>query len=357
MGAPILWSGEEAKLLKKILNLNDQAKITSGDADPASVATLGVAGDLYISSNGGLYIKQDSGTTTNWIDLTTGGSSVLTTLGDTLYGGVAGVETRLAGNITTTQKFLSQTGDGVDSAAPSWQTVPASGQYIYYFQDTASSVAGYKQQIQTPYTPKTTLTTAGVTNNQLLKTWITNATYPNLTFIPAGQYDVHVHASQTAGTKNSQIYAEIWETDAAGVDIAKIGTTSTSGNLISTETDFIVEFTTAVPYLLTSTASRIATKIYAAVNGGGSAPTINLYYGEIADAKTSFPSQIVSANNFVPYTGATGNVNLGSNTITAPSFIGNADTVTTNANLTGDVTSVGNATSIVPNPLMAQVFS
>ena len=43
-----------------------------------------------------------------------------TTLGDIVYGGAAGVGARLAGNTTTTRKFLTQTGDSVNSAAPAW---------------------------------------------------------------------------------------------------------------------------------------------------------------------------------------------------------------------------------------------
>lgn len=46
--------------------------------------------------------------------------SPMTTLGDVIYGDASGAGTRLAGNITTTKKFLSQTGDGTNSAAPAW---------------------------------------------------------------------------------------------------------------------------------------------------------------------------------------------------------------------------------------------
>jgi hypothetical protein len=45
------------------------------------------------------------------------------TLGDLIYGAVAGAWTRLTGNITTTRKFLRQTGDGAASAAPAWDTI------------------------------------------------------------------------------------------------------------------------------------------------------------------------------------------------------------------------------------------
>lgn len=42
----------------------------------------------------------------------------MTTLGDSVYGGVAGALTRLAGNITTAPQVLVQTGNGAVSAAP-----------------------------------------------------------------------------------------------------------------------------------------------------------------------------------------------------------------------------------------------
>jgi len=42
-------------------------------------------------------------------------------LGDTVYGGVSGTQTRLAGNISTWRKKLTQTGNGAASAAPTWE--------------------------------------------------------------------------------------------------------------------------------------------------------------------------------------------------------------------------------------------
>lgn len=49
--------------------------------------------------------------------------SPVTTLGDLIYGSAANTNSRLAGNTTTTRKFLRQTGDGVNSAAPAWDTL------------------------------------------------------------------------------------------------------------------------------------------------------------------------------------------------------------------------------------------
>lgn len=49
----------------------------------------------------------------------------LTTLGDLLYVNVTPALTRLAGNTTTTKKFLTQTGTGAVSAVPVWDTIIA----------------------------------------------------------------------------------------------------------------------------------------------------------------------------------------------------------------------------------------
>ena len=47
----------------------------------------------------------------------------MTALGDVIYGAASGVATRLAGNTTLTRKFLRQTGNGTNSAAPAWDTI------------------------------------------------------------------------------------------------------------------------------------------------------------------------------------------------------------------------------------------
>lgn len=48
------------------------------------------------------------------------------TLGDTLYASAANTLSKLAGNITAVKQYLSQTGDGVNSAAPVWATIAGS---------------------------------------------------------------------------------------------------------------------------------------------------------------------------------------------------------------------------------------
>lgn len=59
-------------------------------------------------------------TSTDWNVFNGKISNPMTTLGDIIYGGASGVSTRLAGNTTTTKMFLTQTGNGTISAAPTY---------------------------------------------------------------------------------------------------------------------------------------------------------------------------------------------------------------------------------------------
>jgi hypothetical protein len=67
--------------------------------------------------------------------------SPMTTLGDLEYESGTDTAARLAGNITSTKKFLTQTGTGSVSAAPGWNTI-ASGDVPTLNQNTTGTAAG-----------------------------------------------------------------------------------------------------------------------------------------------------------------------------------------------------------------------
>lgn len=86
--------------------------------------------------------------------LTTQGGTNLTTytLGDTLYSSATNTLAKLSGNTTTTKKFLSQTGTGSASAAPSWETLDPSDintQYGAFYFDYSTTLSGNITNVQT----------------------------------------------------------------------------------------------------------------------------------------------------------------------------------------------------------------
>lgn len=191
----------------------------------------------------------------------------------------------------------------------------------YYLQGTASDIATYKKMLISVFTPKTTLSTAGLAaGNTVLQNFATDPGIPGLSFIPEGEIQFHIHAAKTAGNKTTIIFAQIWEVSAAGVDIGLIATTEASPNIATTETEYTLAAILAAPYVLAGTGSRIVARVTVTVSGGGAAPTIAIYYGVGADSHVEMPSNTIDASNFVPYTGAQADVNLGTRLIASPSI-------------------------------------
>lgn len=65
-GSPVLWSGSNAYNILSGLCMGSNACVMSGSADPSSSATNAPQGSIYLSTSGSSYLKQDSGSSTNW---------------------------------------------------------------------------------------------------------------------------------------------------------------------------------------------------------------------------------------------------------------------------------------------------
>lgn len=72
-----IFSGSKVKALKKIFSLNDGAEIHSGTTDPTSSAVSAPVGSLYMhETTGAQYRKLDSGSSTNWSLVGSGGDNL-----------------------------------------------------------------------------------------------------------------------------------------------------------------------------------------------------------------------------------------------------------------------------------------
>ena len=122
---------------------------------------------------------------------------------------------------------------------------------------------------------------------------------------------------------------------------------SVSGQLTSTVSTgtapLVVTSTTQVANLNAATAGSATT----ATTATNATNAINVATTTKSDNTTYYPA-FVGANSSSNQGVDVGSMtyNPSTNTLTATQFAGNASTVTTNANLTGDVTSVGNATTL-----------
>jgi len=79
-------------------------------------------GTIRFNTGSGLFEFRQGG---SWVVLGAGFTNPMTTLGDIIYEDASPAAARLAGNITTTNKYLQQQGNGSISAAPSWNGLQA----------------------------------------------------------------------------------------------------------------------------------------------------------------------------------------------------------------------------------------
>jgi len=176
----------------------------------------------------------------------------------------------------------------------------------FYYTNTASSIATYLQATAAPFSPKTTLTFAGLAIGvDTIQNWATNSGIPGLASLPAGNYTQHIHALKSAGG-NVTLHTQFWEVSSTGVDIAMIGQTEESAQLSGVESEYTLEFVNPNVYVFGSTSSRIVGRVIGTVSGF--AVTVQIFVGGTADTHMSLPSNS-GANVASPCTPAGGGAN------------------------------------------------
>lgn len=91
--------------------------ITIGSTPVTSSGTITIDIDTASSTLTGLLSSSD------WTIFNSKLNNPFTALGDLIYSNAGGIGVRRSGNTTTTKMFLSQTGDGTNSAAPQWEAI------------------------------------------------------------------------------------------------------------------------------------------------------------------------------------------------------------------------------------------
>lgn len=119
-------TGADAWAQRTITNVANRTTVTNGDGvsgNPTVDVSATYVGQASITTLGTITTGVWNGTAIAAINGGTGLTAY--TLGDTIYSSATNTLAALAGNITTTKKFLTQTGNGSISAAPGWNTIVA----------------------------------------------------------------------------------------------------------------------------------------------------------------------------------------------------------------------------------------
>lgn len=195
-----------------------------------------------------------------------------------------------------------------------------SGSQSFFFYKILSSVVGsyYTQKPIIPPITSQTINANSVIDGQLLAAFISLSADTQSLFIPAGIGLVHIHATQTSGTKTTQLYAHIYKRDSGGTETL-LATTSYSDVLDGIDGEYTTDFTISGNTILNN--EYLVTKIYAYVTGGGSPPYINLYVEDYTTSRLEIPYSNISGVNGWLLTGNAG-TDGGTN-----NFIGTTDDI------------------------------
>jgi hypothetical protein len=221
----------------------------------------------------------------------------ITTLGDLVYASSSTATARLAGNTTTTRKFLSQTGDGVNSAAPAWNqprfsdlTTTALGDLPYGGVAGAGTVLSGNTTSSINFLGQTGTGAASAAPAWTAFTAPTVQTFTS-TGTQSGWLFTITAGNATVGatyTNNSNTYTVLY-TIAGSTTLACSGTGATSGGTLTKATgsgDASITFSAKVALATYTTPTSPRTPLYIRVRaaaggggGGGSGTTSSLTNG------------------------------------------------------------------------------
>jgi hypothetical protein len=244
------------------------------------------------------------------------------TLGDTLYSSAANTLAKLAGNTTTTKKFLVQTGTGSVSAVPAWDVVNGA--------DVNGNITGSAGSVANALTAGTYLTSAGTFNGAAARTFAVDATDANTASkVVARDASGNFSAGTITATLSGAATSATTATNVAGGAANRIPYNTAAGT-----TSFIVAPTVASTFLSWNGSafaySAISTPSSVTFNNGGTGDASGTTFnGSVA--------RTISYNTVgAPSTGGTGatgtwGISISGNAATATS----ATSATTATNLAG----------------------
>ena len=218
---------------------------------------------------------------TGTVDETNGGTgNNAYTTGDTLYASASNTLAKLSGNTTTTKKYLSQTGDGANSAAPAWDEInlgtDTAGDYI-----ETGAVSGVGLSGSASGEGSTFTVTSNATNANTASTIVARDASGNFS---AGTITAALSGNASTATTWQTARSLTLSGDVTGTATGINGsgnisvTTTIAANSVALGTD------TTGNYVATITAG---TGLTGDATGEGSAPTLAVDLNELATSTTN----------------------------------------------------------------------
>ncbi len=187
----------------------------------------------------------------------------------------------------------------------------------WYATDTDSGVEDYKlttTDIADLGDTQQSISKNNINDGDYIAGWI-SASGETPTILPLGIYNLSIYAEKTGGNKDIQLYWQLVERKSDNSET--VLATSSYSDIIGTSSQQYI-----IPLILDSdhipaSGSRIVGKIYAYVTGTGNDPSLTIYYENDSMTRWSMPTTTeVLANQYVPYSGANQDVDLGSQNLT-----------------------------------------
>ena len=168
----------------------------------------------------------------------------------------------------------------------------------FFLSNTVSDVATYYTLLNNPSPDaESNVATAITTNPTTVKTFATISTEPSITTLVSGVYTFHIHAAQTAGTKASTFYANLYTRTSGGAETLR-ATSESSATLSGVSTDYDLHFTVSSDISINAT-DRIIVEILGVPAGAGTDPTITIYMEGTTASRIEF--RTTSAANDTRY--------------------------------------------------------
>ena len=376
--------GTNIDVTGQVISVTGAIGATNGGTGTATVAT----GDLLYGSGtnawskltkGAAYkalVMDGSGTNVEWnavalnqsgavsgaLPATNGGTGLSSyTLGDTIYSSAANTIAALAGNTTTTKKFLTQTGTGAASAAPAWGTVDGA--------DVSGNISGQAGSVANALTAGTYLTSGGTYNGAAARTFSVDATDANtaskvVARDAAGNFSAGTITATLSGSATSAGAATNLAGGAANQIPYQTASGSTSFITAASGTNYVLNYTGSAFSWVAGTISGVSlgSNLNSLSNGSYLTWSSGTNYNGSAGSTLAVDATSANTASKVVARNASGNFSAGTITATLSGSATSATTATTSTNLAGGIASQipyqtgAGATSFIANGTSGQVL-